>query len=126
MSLDPELLFRALLSAGIKGIAGVPCSILNHLILEAEASSDVDYVAASVEGEAVSAAAGMWLAGGLGVLLHRRVLEEGLHGRTRGLARGLVWAAWPSRRALPLSRWGGTRRRCPSSWQECPACIVHG
>ena len=53
MSLDPELLFSALLSAGIKGIAGVPCSILNHLILEAEASDDVDYVAASVEGEAV-------------------------------------------------------------------------
>ena len=69
MSLDPELLFSALLSAGIKGIAGVPCSILNHLILEAEASDDVDYVAASVEGEAVSAAAGMWLGGGLGAAL---------------------------------------------------------
>ena len=66
MSLDPELLFSALLSAGIKGIAGVPCSILNHLILEAEASDDVDYVAASVEGEAVSAAAGMWLGAGTG------------------------------------------------------------
>ncbi len=69
MALDPELLFKALLGAGVKGIAGVPCSILNHLILEAEASTEVDYVAASVEGEAVSAAAGMWLAGGLGAAL---------------------------------------------------------
>ncbi|MEE3326558.1 MAG: phosphonopyruvate decarboxylase [Myxococcota bacterium] len=69
MPLDPQLLFSALLSSGIKGMAGVPCSILNHLILEAEASSEVDYVAASVEGEAVSTAAGMWLSGGLGAAL---------------------------------------------------------
>ena len=69
MPLDPQLLFGALLQAGVKGMAGVPCSILNHLILEAEASSDVDYLAASVEGEAVGAACGMWLAGGLGAAL---------------------------------------------------------
>ena len=49
MPLDPQLLFRALLEAGIGGIAGVPCSILNHLTLEAEASPEVDYVRASVE-----------------------------------------------------------------------------
>lgn len=69
MPLDPQLLFDALRGAGIRGFAGVPCSILNHLILEAEASTEVDYVAASVEGEAVSAAAGAWLAGGLGAAM---------------------------------------------------------
>jgi phosphonopyruvate decarboxylase len=69
LPLDPQLLFSALLGHGVKGIAGVPCSILNHLILEAEASSQVDYVAASVEGEAVAVASGMWLAGGLGAAL---------------------------------------------------------
>lgn len=47
----------------------MPCSILTHLTLAAEASTDVDYVAASVEGEAVSIAAGAWLAGGLGAAL---------------------------------------------------------
>jgi phosphonopyruvate decarboxylase len=67
--LDPQLLFQALLAAGIRDFAGVPCSILNHLILEAEASPDVSYVAASVEGEAVSAAAGAWLGGSLGCAL---------------------------------------------------------
>ncbi len=69
MPLDPQLLFDALLKAGIRGFSGVPCSILNDLICEAEASSKVDYVAASVEGEAVAAAAGSWLAGGLGVAM---------------------------------------------------------
>lgn len=69
MTLDPRLLFTALRGAGIRSFAGVPCSILTHLTLEAEASADVDYVAASVEGEAVSVAAGGWLAGGLGAAL---------------------------------------------------------
>ena len=69
MSIDPQLLFDALLNAGIRGFSGVPCSILGHLISQAEASPDVDYVAASVEGEAVAAAAGGWLAGGLGVAM---------------------------------------------------------
>jgi len=69
LPLDPELFFRALLGAGVTGLAGVPCSILNHLTLEAEASPDIDYIPASVEGEAVSAAAGMWLGGGLGAAM---------------------------------------------------------
>ncbi len=69
MPLDPQRLFTALLDAGITGVAGVPCSILNHLILEAEASDAIDYLAASNEGEAVSAAAGSWLGGGLGAAL---------------------------------------------------------
>ncbi len=69
MSLDPQPLFKALLGQGIRTLAGVPCSILTHLTLAAEASPDVDYVAASVEGEAVSVAAGAWLAGGLGAAL---------------------------------------------------------
>ena len=58
MPVDPQDLFDALLKAGVRGFSGVPCSILNHLILAAEASPEVDYLAASVEGEAVSAAAG--------------------------------------------------------------------
>lgn len=69
MSLDPQLFFQALLAQGVRTLAGVPCSILTHLTLAAEASEDVDYVAASVEGEAVSVAAGAWLAGGLGAAL---------------------------------------------------------
>lgn len=69
MTLDPQRLFTALRASGIRNFAGVPCSILTQLTLEAEASGDVDYVAASVEGEAVSVAAGGWLAGGLGAAL---------------------------------------------------------
>jgi len=69
VTLDPRLLFSALRAAGIRSFAGVPCSILTDLVLAAEASDDVDYVAASVEGEAVSVAAGSWLAGGLGAAL---------------------------------------------------------
>jgi len=69
LPLDPQVLFRALLGAGSTGLAGVPCSILNHLTLEAEASPEIDYIPASVEGEAVSAAAGMWLGGGLGAAM---------------------------------------------------------
>ncbi len=69
MPLDAQLFFGALREAGVKGFAGVPCSILTDLILEAEGSEEVDYIPASVEGEAVCAAAGMWLAGGLGAAL---------------------------------------------------------
>ncbi len=48
---------------------GVPCSILDPLMIEAEASPAVDYVPAGVEGEAVAAAAGRHLAGGLGAAM---------------------------------------------------------
>jgi phosphonopyruvate decarboxylase len=67
--LDPQVLYAALLAAGIREFAGVPCSILNHLILEAEASPEVSYLPASVEGEAVAAAVGAWLGGSLGAVL---------------------------------------------------------
>lgn len=69
MSLDPQALFEALRSVGVREFAGVPCSILDPIISAAERDSSVAYVPASVEGEAVAIAAGAWLAGGLGAVL---------------------------------------------------------
>ncbi len=63
MGLDPQRLFAALAASGIRSFAGVPCSILDHLTSAAEASDELDYLRASVEGEAVASAAGAWLAG---------------------------------------------------------------
>ena len=69
MPLDPQSLYASLLARGFRAFTGVPCSILDPLIIEAEASPEVDYLPASVEGEAVAAAAGAWLAGSRGVVL---------------------------------------------------------
>ena len=69
MPLRPQLLYASLLKHGFREFAGVPCSILDPLVTLAERSPDVDYLAASVEGEAVAAAAGAWLAGSRGVVL---------------------------------------------------------
>lgn len=67
MAIDPALLFQALEKARFRDFAGVPCSILDPISTRAEAS--VRYLPASVEGEAVSAACGAWLAGSSGVAL---------------------------------------------------------
>ena len=69
MPLDPQVLYASLLARGFREFTGVPCSILDALITEAETSPDVDYLPASVEGEAVAVAAGSWLAGSRGVVL---------------------------------------------------------
>lgn len=69
MSIDPQILYAALLDAGIREFAGVPCSILDPLIVRAEASDEIRYLRASVEGEAVAVACGSWLAGSLGAVL---------------------------------------------------------
>ncbi len=66
---DPKRLYAALLENGFKEFSGVPCSILDPLIIDAEASPEVHYLPASVEGEAVSVAAGAWLAGSSSVVL---------------------------------------------------------
>ncbi len=42
---------------------GVPCSLLKPLINQVVMAEDLNYVAASIEGEAVAIAAGSWLAG---------------------------------------------------------------
>src|ERR1700722_6819534 len=42
---------------------GVPCSFLTPLINQTIRASNLDYVAASSEGEAIAIAAGAWLAG---------------------------------------------------------------
>lgn len=69
MPLDPRSLFGALRASGVREFAGVPCSILDPIVIAAESDTSVSYVPASVEGEAVAIAAGAWLAGGMGAVL---------------------------------------------------------
>jgi phosphonopyruvate decarboxylase len=69
MPLDPKALFDALRAAGVREFAGVPCSILDPIVIAAEKDPSVSYVPASVEGEAVAIAAGAWLGGSLGAVL---------------------------------------------------------
>lgn len=57
-------LLDGLAAAGISGVSGVPCSILDPLIHAAGQRADLGYVPASVEGEAVAISAGQWLGGG--------------------------------------------------------------
>jgi phosphonopyruvate decarboxylase len=67
MPLDANALLESLSRSGITHFAGVPCSLLNPLTAAANAKGR--YLAASVEGEAVAVAAGIWLAGGTGAVL---------------------------------------------------------
>lgn len=67
MPIDTGALFETLSRSGITHFAGVPCSLLNPLMATAHAHGH--YLAASVEGEAVAAVAGVWLAGGMGAVL---------------------------------------------------------
>lgn len=74
MSASPEdggagRLFEAALRAGITRWSGVPCSILQPLLAAACTSPETRYVPASVEGEAVAFAGGVWLAGGQAAVL---------------------------------------------------------
>ena len=69
MPLDPRSLFDALRAAGVREFAGVPCSILDPIVIAAEKDPTVSYMPASVEGEAVAIAAGAWLGGSLGAAL---------------------------------------------------------
>jgi phosphonopyruvate decarboxylase len=59
---------RALISAGVSEVSGVPCSILEPLQQGVEQST-LRYVNASVEGEAIAVAAGAWLGGDGGAVL---------------------------------------------------------
>lgn len=54
---------------GVSLFAGVPCSFLSSLIDEVIARPDVQYVAASSEGEALAIVSGGWLGGRLGAVL---------------------------------------------------------
>ena len=69
MPLDPRALFDALRAVGVREFSGVPCSILDPIIMSAERDGTVAYVPASVEGEAVAIAAGAWLGGSMGAVL---------------------------------------------------------
>lgn len=69
MPLDPRALFDALRAAGVREFSGVPCSILDPIVMAAERDPSVAYVPASVEGEAVAIAAGAWLGGNMGAVL---------------------------------------------------------
>lgn len=69
MPLDPRALFDALRAVGVREFSGVPCSILDPIIMAAERDGTVAYVPASVEGEAVAIAAGAWLGGSMGAVL---------------------------------------------------------
>ena len=60
-----DLLTR-LLGLGVSDVSGVPCSYLTPVINQVIADPRVRYLPVSQEGEAVSIAAGSWLAGGLG------------------------------------------------------------
>ncbi len=68
MSYAQELV-EALAAGGVTLISGVPCSTLSGLLAAAVAHSDICYVPAANEGDAVAIAAGAWLAGGRGAVL---------------------------------------------------------
>ena len=55
--------------AGFSFFSGVPCSFLTKVINEAIADPELDYIPATNEGEAVSLAAGAWLAGKQSVVM---------------------------------------------------------
>lgn len=63
LRLDPGRLLEALSRRGYRDIVTVPCSYLASLLHCALERSDIGYHAATSEGEAVSVAAGAWLAG---------------------------------------------------------------
>lgn len=67
MPIPARDLFDALHEAGVRQFSGVPCSILDPLQRCAEAAGW--HLACHVEGEAVAASVGSWLAGGLGAAL---------------------------------------------------------
>ena len=69
MPIDPQMFYNSLLDAGLRDFSGVPCSILDPLIVRAEESDEIRYLRAAVEGEAVAVACGAWLAGSLGAVL---------------------------------------------------------
>ncbi|MDE9437860.1 phosphonopyruvate decarboxylase [Xenorhabdus bovienii] len=55
--------------AGFNFFSGVPCSFLTQVINQAITDPELDYVAATSEGEAVALAAGAWLAGKQSVVM---------------------------------------------------------
>jgi phosphonopyruvate decarboxylase len=61
--IQAEAFISACASRGYTLFTGVPCSLLNPIINHVIQRSDLDYIAASSEGEAVAIAAGAYLAG---------------------------------------------------------------
>lgn len=55
--------------AGFNFFSGVPCSFLTQVINQTIADPELDYIAATNEGEAVALAAGAWLAGKQSVVM---------------------------------------------------------
>ncbi|WIM93115.1 phosphonopyruvate decarboxylase [Actinoplanes oblitus] len=66
---DATALLRRLVERGATFFTGVPCSHLDPLLSQVLGRSDVRYVAAAGEGEAVALCAGSWLTGRLGVVM---------------------------------------------------------
>ncbi|MFJ5173117.1 thiamine pyrophosphate-dependent enzyme [Streptomyces griseoviridis] len=62
-ALDPDAVLDTLLAHGYRELAVVPCSYLKPLLERAAQRPDIVYFPATCEGEAVSVAAGAWLAG---------------------------------------------------------------
>jgi phosphonopyruvate decarboxylase len=67
--IDGDRFIAALQGQGIDYVTGVPCSFLTPLMNAAISRSDLDYVGATSEGEAVALAAGAWLGGRMGVAM---------------------------------------------------------
>lgn len=63
LRLDPDLFLDTLSRQGYRDVITVPCSYLASLLQRAFERSDIGYHPAASEGEAVSVAAGAWLAG---------------------------------------------------------------
>jgi len=61
-------LVRSMEALGVRIVSGVPCSILEPLQRACEASSNLRYVPACIEGEALSIASGAYLGGSLGAV----------------------------------------------------------
>jgi phosphonopyruvate decarboxylase len=55
--------------AGFNFFSGVPCSFLTQVINQAIADPELDYIAATSEGEAIALASGAWLAGKQSVVM---------------------------------------------------------
>ncbi|MFJ9425455.1 thiamine pyrophosphate-dependent enzyme [Streptomyces sp. NPDC101249] len=62
-ALDPDVVLDTLVAHGYRELAVVPCSYLTPLLERAARRPDIVYFPATCEGEAISVAAGAWLAG---------------------------------------------------------------
>jgi phosphonopyruvate decarboxylase len=99
--IEASAIVEQLRGHGVTLAAGVPCSFLTPLLNQVISASDIRYLSATQEGEAVAIAAGAWLGGGLGCALGQ---NSGLGNMVNPLTSLLHPASIP---ALLLVTWRG-------------------